>query len=266
MQASQKEREELFLRIVDLARAVRDRGVDPFEIEVRELFDRLRAILPKIRDPQELFLDIQAVLGLSDVVFQQGEWIKHRSSLLYFDPLLVHWKLRSLSTKELAHIFVNSWHPIVGLECITTPGIREALDYWNNLPSLDERRVGLDVTEILTGEIARKELTQLGLMSRKDFASALEKFWEDLKKAAGEKGQIDYWKFVAADTFKETVSRAWLTSFLVSYGYATLELKPLEEEITLKPAKRQKIMTKTVPSSVPIPISLAEWERRVKIA
>jgi hypothetical protein len=266
MQSKPKEREELMLRIIDLARAVRDRGVDPFEIEVRELFDRLRAILPKISDPEELFLDIQAVLGLSDVIFQQGEWIKHRSSLLYFDPLLVHWKLKSLSTEELARIFVNSWHPIVGLECITPPGIKQALDYWNNLPSLEERRVGIDATEVLTGEIARRELTRLGLMSRKDFATALEKFWGDLKKAAGKKGQIDYWKFVGADTFEETISRAWLTSFLVSYGYATLELKPLEEEIILKPAKQQKIVAKTVPSSVPIPISLAEWKRRAKNA
>lgn len=252
------------LRIIDLARMVREKGVDPFEIEVRELFDRLRAILPKIRDPEELFLDIQAVLGLSDVIFQQGEWIKHRSSLLYFDPLLVHWKLRSLSTKELAHIFVSSWHPIVGLECITPPGIKQSLDYWNNLPSLEERRVGIDATEILTGEIARRELARLGLMSRRDFTTALEKFWEDLKRAAGERGQIDYWKFIGADTFKETVSRAWLTSFLVNYGYATLELKPLEEEIILKPAKRQKIVIKAVPSSVPIPVSFAEWKRRVK--
>lgn len=262
MRATKKEREELLLRIIDLARTVRDRGVDPFEVEVRELFDRLHELLPKIRDPQELYLDILAVLGLSDVVYQQGEWIKHKSSLLYFDPLLVLWKLRSLSTEELARVMTESWHPIVRLECIAPHGIKESMNYWNTLPSLEERRVGLDVEEIEAGEMARKELERLGLMERKDFTQTLELTWGELKEAAGEDGKVQYWDFVDANTFEETVVRAWLVSFLVSYGYATLELKPLEEEIILKPMEHQQTARKTAAFSVPISVTLGEWKER----
>ena len=38
----------------------------------------------------------------------------------------------------------------------------------------------------------------------------------------------------AADTYEETVQRAFITSFLVTYGYATLEIDQLEEEIFIK--------------------------------
>ena len=69
MGSTKKEREEMMLRIIDLARSVRERKVDPFEVEVWKLFDRLHELLPKIRDPRELYLDILAVLGLSDVVY-----------------------------------------------------------------------------------------------------------------------------------------------------------------------------------------------------
>jgi len=262
MKATKKEREEILLRIIDLAKTVRDRGVDPFEVEVRELFDRLHELLPKIRDPQELYLDILAVLGLSDIVYQQGEWIKHKSSLLYFDPLLVLWKLRSLSTNELAHVMAESWHPIVGLECIAPHGIKESMDYWNTLPSLEERRAGFDVEEIQAGEMARKELERLGLMERKDFTQTLERTWEELKKAAGGSGKVQYWDFVDASSFEETVIRAWLVSFLVSYGYATLELKPLEEEIILKPLKSRQTAHTGAAFSVPVPVTLDEWKGR----
>ncbi len=265
MPVSEKQRKEIMLRIIDLCRTVGRRGIDPFEVEVPELFERLRKILPKIRDWEELYLDIEAVLGLSDVISQQGEWVKHRSSLLYFDPLLVMWKINTLSSRELADIFVRSWHPIVEMECLTPSGIREAMDYWTNLPSLAERGARLDVVETLTGEMALRELAKLGLIVEEGFTETLEKFWKELKRAAGKKGEISYWDFVRAKTFEETIGKAWLVSFLVSYGYATLEVKPLEDEITLRPLARPLELTRReMVASVPISLSRAEWSRRAR--
>jgi len=258
------ERQELMLRIIDLCDTVRKRGIDPFDVEVREFFDRLRELLPKLKKHEELYLDIQAVLGLADVVFQQGEWIKHKSSMLYLDPLLIMLKLHALPARELADVFARSWHPIAQLETLSPPGIAEAKQYWTNLPSLEERWRGLDTTEVFTGEIARRELARMGILSEEDFAAVLDRTWRELKEAAGERGEISYWEFIYARSFEETVKRAWLVSFLVSYGYATLELKPLEEEILLKPLHKPRELERVATFSVPIAISRGEWLRRRK--
>ncbi|KUO39531.1 MAG: hypothetical protein AVW06_03665 [Hadesarchaea archaeon DG-33-1] len=256
-----RERKELMLRIIDLCESVSGRGVDPFDVEVKEFFERLREILPKLREREELFLDIEAVLGLANVVFHQGEWIKYKSSMLYFDPMLIMWKLHALPPSELAEVFAGSWHPILDMECISPHGIKEAMDYWTNLPSLEDRGAKLDAVEVLPGEIAAQELERLGVLSEEEFVATLERAWKELKgKANG--GEISYWDFIAARTFERTVSRAWLVSFLVSYGYATLEVKPLEEEILLKPLPKPMKLERVVTFSVPIAISRSEWLRR----
>ncbi|MFB0499820.1 MAG: hypothetical protein ACETWO_00870 [Candidatus Hadarchaeaceae archaeon] len=258
------ERQELMLRIIDLCDTVRKRGIDPFDVEVREFFDRLRELLPHLKKHEELYLDIQAVLGLADVVFQQGEWIKHKSSMLYLDPLLIMLKLHALPARELADVFARSWHPIVQLETLSPHGIAEAKQYWTNLPSLEERWRGLDTTEVFTGEIARRELARMGILSEEDFAAVLDRTWRELKEVAGELGEISYWDFIHVRSFEKTVERAWLVSFLVSYGYATLELKPLEEEILLKPLPKPRELEHVATFSVPIAISRDEWLRRRK--
>ena len=92
----------------------------------------------------------------------------------------------------------------------------------------------------------------------------LDRTWRELKEAAGERGEISYWDFIHTQSFEETVKRAWLVSFLVSYGYATLELKPLEEEILLRPLPKPRELERITTFSVPIAISRGEWLRRLK--
>ncbi|MEM0313093.1 MAG: hypothetical protein QXQ41_00870, partial [Candidatus Bathyarchaeia archaeon] len=63
--------------------------------------------------------------------------------------------------------------------------------------------------------------------------------------------------------YEETAQRAFLTSFLVTYGYATLEIHPLEGEIYIKPYEKQaKPSRKKQLISIPILISREEWEKR----
>jgi hypothetical protein len=251
-------RQEFLLRIIDLCESVRKKGLDPFDVEVREFFDRLRELLPKLQRHEELYLDVQAVLALADVIYQQGEWIKHRSSMLYLDPLLIELKLHALPSHDLAEVLTNSWHPIIELESLSAHGIAEANQYWANLPSLEERWRHFGTPEA-PEEISWQELVRLGILSKEDFETELDRLWEELKHAAGE-SKVDYWDFILEQSFEETIDKAWLVSFLVSYGYAALELNPLEEEVWLKPQTKPKQLEQTF--SVPIAISHAEWLRR----
>ncbi|KXA91015.1 hypothetical protein AKJ57_02775 [candidate division MSBL1 archaeon SCGC-AAA259A05] len=261
---SKKKKRELMERIIDLAESVENREVDPFEVDVFDFLERLREIFPEAKTPEELLLDIQAILGLTDVISQQEDWIRHKSSLLHFDPMLVTWKVRDLSEKQLAYVLINSWHPTVELECISRPGIEEAINYWDNLAPISERGTELETTETSPEEISREELSEFGFESREDFDEMIEKTWEDLKKNVGEEGQISYWRFIDSDSFQETVKNAWLVSFMVSYGYATIEINPLEEEITLKPREKKETPSERTGTSVPIAITFDDWKRRKK--
>jgi len=58
------------------------------------------------------------------------------------------------------------------------------------------------------------------------------------------------------------VQHAFLTSFLVTYGYATLEIDRLEETIFILPFNEPRIDALTVQStSVPIAISFEDWQK-----
>jgi len=254
-----KEKRELLLRVIDLCESVRRNEVDPFEVRVGEFLRRLRELLPKLRDLQDLYLDLHALVGLTEVILKQEEWVKHRSSLLYLDPLLISLKVQVMSPKELAEVMVRAWHPTVELEVLSLPALSEAKDYWTNLPPLEERRRELEGGGEGAGELPLEELRRMGILGREEFEGLLRKLWEELRERAG-KGGISYWEFISAPTFEETVRRAWLVSFLVSYGYAGMELKPLEDDLLLfpypSPQRREEGM------SVPISLSKEKWREK----
>ena len=78
----------------------------------------------------------------------------------------------------------------------------------------------------------------------------------------GGNGKILYWDFIGADTYEDTVERAFLTSFLITYGYATLEIHPLEEEIFIKPFEKPNIQILTQQSiSIPIAVTYENWQK-----
>ena len=74
--------------------------------------------------------------------------------------------------------------------------------------------------------------------------------------------KISYWDFVDSEDFKETIKNGWLTSFLISYGYASIEIDPLEEKITLKAKEEQETPREQNGTSLPIAISYEEWKER----
>lgn len=109
--------------------------------------------------------------------------------------------------------------------------------------------------------MTRGELVRERLIAEKAFSEELETFWGELKEKVGEKRKIRYWDFVGADTYPETVKRAYMTSFLVTYGYATLEIRPLEEEMFIKPfEKPEPLVGKKRVMSVPVSVGVEEWK------
>jgi hypothetical protein len=65
---------------------------------------------------------------------------------------------------------------------------------------------------------------------------------------------------VDGETFEEALRRAYLTCFLVGYGYARLELDRIQEKVTLIPYEepRADLVSRV---SIPILVDQEEWRR-----
>jgi hypothetical protein len=257
-----KHSSERLQRVIELCKSVENRGVDPFAVDVDHIIATLQKCFSDWESPEELALDAEAVQYLASVIQNQGDWVKHRSTSLYTDPFLIEEKIQRLNKEEIAALFMKVWNPIIEQEQISIPSLAEAMKYWNDLPPIDERWQRFDPTQVTAGATTREELIRQKILAEKTFFEELETFWAELKQKVGENEKILYWDFVGADKYSETLDRAYMTSFMVTYGYATLKIDPLEEEIFIIPLKEPRAgLSDKRMVSVPISVSHEEWMR-----
>ena len=251
-------------RVIEMMKGIEAHTVDPFLLNVDEIIRITREYFPQWDQPEELNLDAEAIHHLACVIKLQSEWVKQRSTSLYTDPFLLEEKIIQKNKREITEAFLKAWHPMVELEQVTLRSLFEALRYWEALVPLKDRWPELVVPGVETGTASRDELIDQSILRDEAFSAELERYWVQLKDMVGEKGQggkLFYMDFVGADTYEETVSRAYLTSFLITYGYATLEIVPLEDEIFILPLEEpsSKLSIQTV--SVPIALSFDSWQK-----
>ena len=247
-------------RVIDLCKTVDERGVDPFSLDIDDIIATLQQYFPEWDSPEEMTIDAEAVQCLASVIENQGNWVKYRSTSLYTDPFLLEDKIHRLKKEDLIGVFIKVWTPVIEMEQLSIPYLSEAMKYWDSLVPLDERWQNDDALEVGTGTITREELVRQKIFAEKTFMEDLVTSWDQLKHIVGEKKKILYWDFIGCNTYNETLDRAYMTSFLVTYGYATLELHPLDEEVFIIPftEPRLEIVDKHL-VSVPISISFDEW-------
>jgi hypothetical protein len=266
---SKSEREKLgrekLQRIIDTCISVQERSLDPFLIDINENIGTIKELFPEWNIPEDLCLDAETIHSLASVIKLQSEWVKHRSTTLYTDPFLLEEKLTRLPKEDIIRAFIQSWRPAVELEQISLHSLEEATRYWDSLIPLDERWKEIPPEQVGAGLATREELVQERILRDKAFSEELESFWDELKSTVSEKGKdgkIHYWDFVGAETYEQTVDRAFMTSFLITYGYATLEIHPLEEETFIKPYEKPIVKTgKAQLVSIPIAITTDDWTK-----
>jgi hypothetical protein len=266
---SKSEREKLgrekLQRIIDTCMSVQERSLDPFLIDINENIGTIKELFPEWNIPEDLCLDAETIHSLASVIKLQSEWVKHRSTTLYTDPFLLEEKLTRLPKEDIIRAFIQSWRPAVELEQISLHSLEEATRYWDSLIPLDERWKEIPPEQVGAGLATREELVQQRILRDKAFSEELESFWDELKSTVTEKGKdgkIHYWDFVGAETYEQTVDRAFMTSFLITYGYATLEIHPLEEETFIKPYEKPIVKTgKAQLVSIPIAITTDDWTK-----
>ncbi len=267
MQTAKVERmgRERLQRIIEMCKAIEDHIVDPFTLNVEDLIQIVKQYFPGWQEPEDLNLDAETIHHLASVIKLQSEWVKHRSTSLYADPFLLEEKIVQISKDNLVGVFLHSWHPIVELEQISLYSLGESLRYWESLSPLSDRWKEPTIGEVEAGTTTRDEMIKQRILSDRVFSEELEIFWQELKlqvEKKGKDGKIMYWDFVGAETYEETVQRAFMTSFLITYGYATLEIHPLEEEIFIRPFEKPLAQINTQQGiSIPISVTYDNWQK-----
>jgi hypothetical protein len=239
--------------IIETCNSISERKFNPFFLDVKLGVDTLRQYFPFWETFEDHCLDAHTINRLSEVVRLQNTQLKFQSSALYADPEFVFRKVERMSEKRLAEVFLQSWHPITELEQLTEGLVADALDYWNLLLPIEERWKRREFSQGNRPETTDSEaLSGLGIQG-KEFGKHLISLWNDLRQMyeVG-KRPIDYWKFVKAGSYQETVQRAYYVSFLVTYGYAMLQHDG--DQMFLVPNKEPSEKAASGAVSFPIPI------------
>ena len=252
-------------RIIEMCIAIENRSVDPFTLNIDEIIKVVQEYFPQWHNPDELKLDAEALHHLANVIKIQSEWVKQRSTLLYTDPFLLEEKILQIGKQEIVNVFLKAWNPLIEFEQLSLNNLKQGLLYWEALAPISERWKELEPAEVANSFASREQLIKQRVLSDVEFSDELTNYWEELKKCVADKGQdgkIHYWDFIGADTYEETVQKAFLTSFLITYGYATLEIDRLEEEVFIKPFAQPRTALLTHQStSVPIAVSFEDWQK-----
>jgi len=251
-------------RVIEMMEAIEAHTVDPFLLNIDEIIRIVQEYFPQWDQPEDLNLDAEAIHHLASVIKLQSEWVKQRSTSLYSDPFLLEEKISQKDKREITAAFLAAWHPTVEMEQVTLRSLQEALTYWKMLVPLKDRWPEIAVPEVQTGIASREELVDQSILRDEAFSAELERYWQELKdaaKAKGAEGKLIYWDFVGAPTYPETVQRAYITSFLVTYGYATLEVNQMMEEIFISPLEEPLAKMGKQAVSIPITITCEDWQK-----
>src|SRR6267143_2367919 len=231
--------------LIETCVAIENRRFNPSLHDISEALRILRLHAEEWTELGDHLLDMKALASLAKVVGLQSANLRFQSSTLYVDPSMLREKLRGMSRDQLAEFLLLSWHPIVEFEQLTVPTTREALHYWTKMLPFFERWKRFQPGPMslpLTTEAG--ELHRLGMIADKACGKRLDDFWIELREMSGPKAKRDYWAFVKGQNRSETVSRAQLASFLVSYGYANLELE--RGQLVLEPKGQPSIRKEAI--------------------
>jgi hypothetical protein len=240
-----------YLRIIELCRDVETSSANPFDVDIREKLLILKQRLPELKFLDELLVDSEAMLELSQIIKLQDQWLKQRASALYIDPLLIQLKVKLLPKEALSEAFIKSWHPVAQVDQLSPRGLEKAFVYWRELIPISERfKDQFGTYGIRPGVVDYSDLLSLGVFTKDQFESSLAELHDELlQKSNGE--WVDYRQFIGDESFESKARRAYLLAFLISEGRALLKTEPLTGKIwTMALAEKVKGVPKSVAISI----------------
>jgi hypothetical protein len=240
-----------YLRVIELCRDVESSSANPFDVDIREKILLLKQRLPELKFLDELLVDAEAMLELTQIVKLQDQWLKSRASSLYIDPLLIQLKVKLLPKEALSEAFIRSWHPVAQIDQLSPRGLEKAFVYWRDLVPISERfKDQFGSYGVRPGVVDYSELVSLGVFTKEEFEGNLTLLHEELmRESNGE--WVDYRQFIGDESYEEKVRRAYLLAFLISEGRVLLKSEPLTGKIwTMALAEKVRGAPKSVAISI----------------
>jgi len=238
--------------LVDTCDAIADRKFNPFFLDVKLGVETLRQFFPLWKTFEDHCMDAHTLNRLSEVVRLQNTQLKFQSSALYADPEFIVRKVEHMSEKRLVEVLLQSWHPLAELEQLTEETVTHALSYWDTLLPIAERWKKRQSNEgKAPTSISDETLTGLGVHGE-EFNKQINRLYEELRIACENGKAADYWTFARRSTYQETVHRAYLISFLITYGFARLRTE--DGNLSLIPIDRPTGKAAANSISFPIPV------------
>ena len=198
---------------------------DPFKIDIRYFIGELEKILPELTD-EDLIVDAEILEQIAEVIKEQEEWVKGRSSLLVLGPFIALLKISTLSKQELAKELANAMHPIIELEQITWTDVLRALNYLSLRKRFVLEEVQGQETKIITG----RKLEELGLIAKIDLRKVVEEVEEEIAKKISKNKLVDYSEIIADDEPLKRFFKAYAISYLATMGRISIFYNPLKEK------------------------------------
>lgn len=246
--------------VINLCRMVQSGKIKPFDIDFDYVMSVIKNYYPNIKNVQDFCLDAQALKELSLVLERQNQWIEHQSTTLYKDPFMLSQSLMAMDIGAIANAFLRSWHPLVEMEQVSVKTLAGSLSYWGDLLPFDERWQDSLVEERDTEFASMDEARELGFIPEEGFTELLETFWRELEEKVGPGGVIDYWEWIGSESYQETVYRAYMTVFMVGYGYANAHWDNLMEETKVIHNVEPQPDPGEMKVSLPVMVDYEEWK------
>jgi len=247
--------------VISLCRAVQAGSGEPFAVDIDYMLEVIRRYYPETDSLQDYCTDAAAIRGLIEVLQSQNNWIPQQSTTLYKDPFLLNQQIMKMDISAIADSFLRSWHPMVQMEQLSAKTLAGSLGYWTDLIPLAERWKVSDVEMVDAGTATMDEARALGYIPEEGFVDIIEGFWHELEARAGAGGKIAYWDWIGADTYEETLRRAYLTVFMVGYGYANVKADRIEETVEVIHNVEPHPDPGQAKVSVPTLIDYEEWKQ-----
>ncbi len=219
-----KDKIEKLRAIIETCHRILEGRVDPLEISVPDLIESLDRIYPKLKDIVEIELDSEAVKEISSVLEHQAAFIERHSRIGELFSQIILDKIKSLSTVKLVEIFRKCWRPILYIEQVGEGDIRRAVEYWRTVTPYSLK---IKVQEGAVEEAREK-------LKVKRFLERVEKLWMELSL----RGPVPYEEFIDGEDRAERFERAYIVSYLLTYGYARAKVE--DETLILEALEKPK--------------------------